>query len=173
MNKIYNCAISEELMLGLRLARKAIAEGELIVLPTDTVYGVAADAFNKDAIGKLFFAKKRDRKFPVPVLVPDFKTVKALALEVPKAARKLADYFWPGALTIVLKVQPSIQWDIGNNFGTVALRIPDNPVALELLHETGPLAVSSANISGYKSAINAQDAMKMLGSNVSVYLDFP
>ncbi|SIO18595.1 L-threonylcarbamoyladenylate synthase [Agromyces cerinus] len=171
MTAIYDCSVDSELLTGMRLARSAIGRGELVVIPTDTVYGVAADAFAPKAVSRLLDAKGRDRTSPPPVLIPGIPTLDALASEVPPAVRELVGEFWPGGLTVILHAQPSLQWDLGETRGTVALRMPANPIALELLAETGPLAVSSANLSGEPSATTAADAADMLGDSVSVYLD--
>jgi tRNA threonylcarbamoyl adenosine modification protein (Sua5/YciO/YrdC/YwlC family) len=171
MPTIYDCSVSSELLTGTRLARAAITHGELIVLPTDTVYGVGADAFNAPAVQRLLDAKGRGRQSPPPVLIPDLATLDALAETVPDEVRELARVFWPGGLTIVLPAQPSLAWDLGETRGTVALRMPNPTIALELLSETGPLAVSSANKTGMPAALTAADAAEMLGDAVSVYLD--
>ena len=155
----------------MRLARTALRRGELVVIPTDTVYGIAADAFSPKAVQRLLDAKGRTRQSPPPVLVPSVDTLEALAAVVPDAVRKLVDAFWPGGLTIVLPSQPSLVWDLGDTDGTVAVRMPDNRVALELLSETGPLAVSSANLTGQPAATTAAAAEAMLGDSVDVYLD--
>jgi tRNA threonylcarbamoyl adenosine modification protein (Sua5/YciO/YrdC/YwlC family) len=168
---IYNCSDEAELLSGTRLARQAIGRGELIVIPTDTVYGVAADAFNAEAVQRLLDAKGRGRQSPPPVLIPGLATLDALAASVPDEVRKLAAEFWPGGLTIVLPAQPSLVWDLGETKGTVALRMPDNRIALEMLEETGPLAVSSANLTGHPAARTAQEAKDMLGDEVAIYLD--
>jgi L-threonylcarbamoyladenylate synthase len=171
MTRIYDCSVDEEYAAGMRLARSAIGRGALVVIPTDTVYGVAADAFDPEAVQKLLDAKGRDRQSPPPVLVPGIATLDALAENVPQPVRDLVAAFWPGGLTVVLTAQPSLVWDLGETRGTVALRMPRNQVALDLLAETGPLAVSSANTSGLPAAIDAVGAEEMLGSSVSVYLD--
>jgi L-threonylcarbamoyladenylate synthase len=171
MTRIYDCSVDEEHATGLRLARSAIGRGALVVIPTDTVYGVAADAFNPEAVQKLLDAKGRDRQSPPPVLVPGIATLDALAQTVPQPVRDLVAEFWPGGLTVVLTAQPSLVWDLGETHGTVALRMPRNEVALELLAETGPLAVSSANTSGLPAAIDVIGAEDMLGISVAVYLD--
>jgi tRNA threonylcarbamoyl adenosine modification protein (Sua5/YciO/YrdC/YwlC family) len=141
------------------------------VIPTDTVYGVAADAFDPKAVERLLHAKGRERTSPPPVLIPGIPTLDALATEVPEPVRQLVAEFWPGGLTVILHAQPSLQWDLGETRGTVALRMPADKIALELLSETGPLAVSSANLSGQPSATTAADAQAMLGESVTVYLD--
>lgn len=171
MSPLYDCRDEAALLSGMRHARQAIARGELVVLPTDTVYGVAADAFSPRAVQRLLDAKGRGRQAPPPVLVPGVKTLEALAEQVPQPVRDLVDAFWPGGLTIVLPAQPSLSWDLGETRGTVALRMPAHRLALELLEETGPLAVSSANLTGRAAAIMAGDAQQMLGDSVAVYLD--
>ena len=171
MSRIYDCSVDTDLLTGTRLARTAIGRGELVVLPTDTVYGIAANAFDAAAVQRLLDAKGRTRQSPPPVLIGDVAALDALAENVPEAVRDLAKAFWPGGLTIVLHAQPSLVWDLGETRGTVALRMPDNPVTLELLAETGPLAVSSANRTGRPSATTAQEALDQLGDSVDVYLD--
>lgn len=171
MTAIYDCSVDSQLLTGMRLARGAIGRGQLVVIPTDTVYGLAADAFTPAAVTRLLEAKGRDRSSPPPVLIPGIPTLDALATAVPDVARKLVAEFWPGGLTVILHAQPSLTWDLGESRGTVALRMPANPVALELLAETGPLAVSSANRSGEPSATTAAAAAAMLGESVAVYLD--
>ena len=171
MTRIYDCSVDAELATGMRLARSAIGRGALVVIPTDTVYGIAADAFNPEAVQRLLDAKGRDRQSPPPVLIPGIPTLDALATDVPEPVRALVAEFWPGGLTVVLNAQPSLVWDLGETQGTVALRMPRNQVALDLLAETGPLAVSSANTSGLPSAIDVIGAEDMLGESVAVYLD--
>lgn len=171
MAPIYDCSVDSELLTGMRLARAAIGRGELVVIPTDTVYGVAADAFNPAAVQRLLDAKGRGRQSPPPVLIPGIPTLAALAEEVPQAVTDLVQEFWPGGLTVVLPAQPSLVWDLGETRGTVALRMPSDTIALELLSETGPLAVSSANLTGRPAARTAAEAEAMLADSVSVYLD--
>lgn len=168
---IYDCSDAEELLTGMRLARQAIGKGELVVIPTDTVYGIAADAFQPDAVTKLLEAKGRGRTAPPPVLVPGIPTLDALAETVPDEVRALVAAFWPGGLTVIVRAQPSLAWDLGDTRGTVALRMPANKIALELLAETGPLAVSSANRTGKPAAMTAFDAEAALGDRVGVYLE--
>ena len=155
----------------MRLARQTIGRGELVVIPTDTVYGVAADAFSPAAVARLLEAKGRDRTAPPPVLIPGIPTLDALAEVVPDEVRALVAEFWPGGLTVILRARPTLDWDLGETRGTVALRMPSDPIALELLAETGPLAVSSANATGEPAAMTAEAAEAMLGDAVSVYLD--
>lgn len=171
MSSVYDCSDPQQLLAGTREARAAIARGELVVLPTDTVYGVGADAFSAGGVAKLLQAKGRTRQSPPPVLVPNTQTLRALAVDLPHAAEVLVERFWPGALTIVCTAQPSLHWDLGETNGTVALRMPEHPLTLELLRETGPLAVSSANLTGQPAPTTAADAQAMLGESVAVYLD--
>ncbi|MDR6612691.1 MULTISPECIES: L-threonylcarbamoyladenylate synthase [unclassified Leifsonia] len=171
MASIYDCSVDSELLTGMRLARAAIGRGELVVIPTDTVYGVAADAFSPAAVQRLLDAKGRGRQSPPPVLVPGIPTLAALAERVPDEVDALVKAFWPGGLTIVLPASPSLVWDLGETKGTVALRMPKDTIALELLSETGPLAVSSANLTGRPAARTAAEAEAMLGDSISVYLD--
>lgn len=171
MAPIYDCSVEAELLTGMRLARVAIGRGDLVVMPTDTVYGLAADAFNAAAVQKLIDAKGRTRQSPPPVLIPGIPTLDALAESVPDEVRALVGKFWPGALTIILPAQSSLDWDLGETRGTVALRMPSNRIALELLSETGPLAVSSANLTGEPAATTASGAQAMLGESVEIYLD--
>jgi tRNA threonylcarbamoyl adenosine modification protein (Sua5/YciO/YrdC/YwlC family) len=171
MTRIYNCSVEAEYTAGMRLARSAIGRGALVVIPTDTVYGVAADAFSSEAVERLLEAKGRDRSSPPPVLIPGIPTLDALATDIAEPVRHLVARFWPGGLTVLLKAQPSLAWDLGETRGTVALRMPSNTVALDLLSETGPLAVSSANRTGSPSAIDVHGAEDMLGNSVAVYLD--
>jgi L-threonylcarbamoyladenylate synthase len=161
----------EERETAIEAAALAIRRGGLVVLPTDTVYGVGADAFDADAVRGLLVAKGRGRDMPPPVLISAATTADALALALPGYARALMDKFWPGPLTIVGKQQPSLQWDLGDSRGTVAIRMPDHPLALELLERTGPLAVSSANVTGQPAATDASQAEEMLGEHVTVILD--
>jgi L-threonylcarbamoyladenylate synthase len=156
---------------GIANAALAVQRGQLVVLPTDTVYGIGADAFDAEAVSRLLAAKGRGREMPPPVLVSAATTLDALAVGVPSYARALITELWPGPLTLVCRQQPSLQWDLGDTRGTVAVRMPDHEVALELLSRTGPLAVSSANRTGMPAATDADQAQRMLGSRVAVIID--
>jgi L-threonylcarbamoyladenylate synthase len=171
MAALYDCSVPSELLTGMRLARSAIGRGALVVIPTDTVYGIAADAFNPAAIQSLLDAKGRTRSSPPPVLVPGVATLDALAETVSQPVRDLVDAFWPGGLTIIVPARGSLAWDLGETRGTVALRQPSDPIALELLTEVGPLAVSSANLTGQPAATSAALALQSLGDSVDVYLE--
>jgi L-threonylcarbamoyladenylate synthase len=167
----FRTADETERETGIASAALAVQRGELIVIPTDTVYGVGADAFDPEAVRRLLAAKGRGREMPPPVLVSAPTTLDALATNVPSYARALVEQLWPGPLTLVCQQQSSLQWDLGDTRGTVAVRMPDHQVALDLLARTGPLAVSSANKSGLPAATDADAADAMLGPAVSVILD--
>jgi len=156
---------------GVEAAVTALQAGQLVVLPTDTVYGIAADAFSPTAVAALLAAKGRGRDMPVPVLVGAWRTLDGLVDELGPLARRMVEAFWPGPLTLVVRAAPSLAWDLGETRGTVAVRMPEHPVALDVLTQTGPLAVSSANRSGQPPAVDAADAERQLGGAVSVYLD--
>ncbi|MFL6002856.1 MAG: L-threonylcarbamoyladenylate synthase [Nocardioides sp.] len=157
--------------IALNAASLAVQRGQLIVIPTDTVYGIAADAFDADAVKALLAAKGRGREMPPPVLISAATTLDALAVDVPDYARALVKEFWPGPLTVVCKQQASLRWDLGDARGTVAIRMPDHEVALELLERTGPLAVSSANKHGQLPARDIDAAEEMLGEDVALLVD--
>src|SRR3954468_24256912 len=165
----YDCSALAERERGIAAAIEAVGRGDLIVMPTDTVYGIGADAFKSWSVTALNNAKGRTT--PAPVLVCSRHTLDGLAFGLPQAARDLVDAFWPGALTIVVEHAPSLQWDLGGGDGTVAVRMPLHPIALEVLRETGPMAVSSANKLGQPAAETAAEARDQLGYAVSVYLE--
>ncbi|MFW0774672.1 L-threonylcarbamoyladenylate synthase [Paenarthrobacter nitroguajacolicus] len=171
MTTTYNCTSDDQRTEGLRHAQRAISEKKCIVLPTDTVYGIAADAFSPLAVTMLLASKGRSRQMPPPVLIPRVNALDGLATDVPADARALAQAFWPGGLTLILHAQPSLDWDLGETKGTVALRMPDDQIALDLLGLTGPLAVSSANRTGQEAAQTAAEARVQLAESVEVYLE--
>ena len=171
MADLYDCTDPEGRIAGLDAAGTAISYGNLVLLPTDTVYGVAADAFNPAAVTGLLAAKNRGRAMPVPVLIGEASTLAGLVMEPPDVAMELAKAFWPGGLTLVLEHAPSLAWDLGDAEGTVAVRLPDDDLARDLLRKTGPLAVSSANRSGRPPATTAQEAAEQLGEHAAVVLD--
>ena len=171
MSARYDCTDAAQRAAGITEATAALRKGELAVLPTDTVYGVAADAFSPEAVTALLAAKGRGRQTPPPVLVGSRRAALALVEDVNASGNDLIDEFWPGGLTMVFRSAKSLVWDLGDTKGTVAVRMPLQPVALDLLRETGPLAVSSANLTGSPAPTNAADAETQLGGAVSVYLD--
>lgn len=168
---IYDCSDPAARTAGIEAAAAAIATGDLVLLPTDTVYGVAADAFNPAAVTGLLAAKNRGRTMPVPVLIGEASTLSGLVVRLPPVANLLAQTFWPGGLTLVVEHAPSLAWDLGDAEGTVAVRLPDDDVARDLLRRTGPLAVSSANRSGRPAATTAEQAEGQLGAQAAVVLD--
>lgn len=171
MSRVFDCTKPDERELGLEEAAASVRSGELVVLPTDTVYGVGADAFLPSAIEALLAAKGRDRSMPVPVLVSSPAMLDALVDQMPETAKALADEFWPGALTLVVRHTSHLVWDLGDSRGTVAVRMPASDLARDLISRTGPLGVSSANRTGHDAATTAMDARLQLGAAVSVYLD--
>lgn len=171
MTTTYNCTSDDERAKGLEHAQRAISEKKCVVFPTDTVYGIAADAFSPQAVTMLLVSKGRSRAMPPPVLIPRINALDGLATDVPADARKLAEAFWPGGLTLILHAQPSLDWDLGETKGTVALRMPDDEIAQELLTLTGPLAVSSANRTGHAPGQTAAAAREQLADSVEVYLE--
>jgi L-threonylcarbamoyladenylate synthase len=171
MTEVFDCSDTVQRPLGIASAISALKGGRLVVLPTDTVYGIGADAFDNAAVAALLAAKGRGRDMPVPVLVGSWHTIDGLVYSVPPAARELIRAFWPGALSLVVRQAPSLQWDLGDANGTVMLRMPLHPVAIELLREVGPMAVSSANVSGRPAAVTAAEARNQLGELVEVYLE--
>ncbi|MBF6172384.1 L-threonylcarbamoyladenylate synthase [Nocardia blacklockiae] len=171
MSTVYDCSDPDSRAAGLTAARTTLKSGRLAVIPTDTLYGIAADAFDSAAVNALLAAKRRGRDMPVPVLVGSWNTIDGLVFSVQSQARDLIRAFWPGGLSLVVQQAPSLAWDLGDARGTVMLRMPLHPVALELLREVGPLAVSSANVSGQPPATTVDEARDQLGELVGVYLD--
>jgi tRNA threonylcarbamoyl adenosine modification protein (Sua5/YciO/YrdC/YwlC family) len=171
MTTTYPTGTDEEREAAIEAAATVVQRGGLVVLPTDTVYGIGADAFDHAAVQALLDAKGRGRDMPPPVLISAVTTLDALATHVPEYVAALTETFWPGPLTLVCDQQPSLTWDLGETRGTVAVRMPDHDVALALLERTGPLAVSSANLSGLPAATEAAAAVGMLGDSVEVVID--
>ena len=171
MSPVYDCTSESGRAEGIAAAAEVVRDGGVVVLPTDTVYGIGADAFSPEAVASVLAAKGRGREMPPPVLVPSVRTVDGLATDVPEWARDLIREFWPGPLTLVLKAQSSLMWDLGDTNGTVALRMPEDDTALALLGEVGPMAVTSANLTGRPPATTVTDAAAQLGAAVAVYLD--
>jgi L-threonylcarbamoyladenylate synthase len=171
MSAWFDCSDAAQRAEGLAAATAAVLNGELVVLPTDTVYGVGSDAFSATAVARLLAAKGRGREMPPPVLVGSVRAANALVEDLGPDGRELIEEFWPGGLTIVCRAARTLSWDLGDTKGTVAVRMPQDPVALDLLRETGPMAVTSANLTGSPAAVTALQAREQLGDVVSVYLD--
>lgn len=163
--------VADDRDAAIERAAEVLRDGKLVVLPTDTVYGVAADAFNTTGTRRIFGAKRRSRRFPLPVLVRTPKQLLGLCSSVPAAADHLMAAYWPGPLTIIVQADPGLQWDLGDNRGTVAVRMPLDDLTLDLIRQVGPIATTSANLSGQPAATTAADAHLQLGDLVEVYLD--
>lgn len=152
-------------------AADALRNGDVVVLPTDTVYGVAADAFNPQAIANVFVAKQRPQNLALPVLVHSPKQLPGIVHVISEAAERVMAAFWPGPLTIVFEAQPGLRWDLGVPTGTVAVRMPLDEVMLTVIRHTGPLAVTSANRVGEPAATTANDAFEALSDRVALVVD--
>lgn len=170
-SRIYDCLDPQGRKDGIAAAARAVRSGQCVVLPTDTVYGIGADAFNPDAVAKLLATKRRGPNMPVPVLVGSWTTIQGLVREFTETAKTLVEAFWPGGLSLVVPEAPSLPWNLGDTRGTVLLRMPLQSVAIELLREVGPMAVSSANISGQTPPVSAAGARDQFGEAVQTYLD--
>ena len=168
---LYDCRTIADRDRGIAAAVEAVKSGEVVVMPTDTVYGIGADAFTPHAITALHHARGVTKQVPPPVLVGSRHTLDGLVYSLPKAARELADAFWPGALTLYVEHSPSLQWDLGETDGVVAVRMPLHPVALEVLREVGPMAVTTANKVGSPAPVTADEAREQLEYSVRVYLE--
>ena len=171
MASFFECRDPDVRADAIKTAANSVASGELVVLPTDTVYGLGADAFQPAAVAELLRVKGRGRDVPVPVLVGSWSTIDGLVSAVDARTRSLVEAFWPGGLTLVVRHAPTLSWDLGDSDGTVAVRMPLHPVAIELLEATGPMAVSSANRHGKPAAQTAAEARAQLGDDVAVYLE--
>jgi tRNA threonylcarbamoyl adenosine modification protein (Sua5/YciO/YrdC/YwlC family) len=169
MAKVWDISAGPE--AAIDAAAAAVADGLCIVLPTDTVYGIGADATSAHAVQGLLDAKERGRDMPPPVLIAEVSMLRALTDEVSPEMLALAEAFWPGALTLVVRSHPHLRMDLGDRGETIAVRVPDHDFTRDLLRATGPLAVSSANVSGEPAATTIEDAKRQLGKRVKVYLD--
>ncbi len=152
-------------------ALKALASGQIVALPTDTVYGLAADPFATGAADRLFRVKRRPREVDLPVLVSGEEQALELATAVPDLARRLMARFWPGALTLVLPRRPDLRADLGTDEATVGVRCPDHPVPIALCRAHGPLATTSANRHGDPTPPTAAEVAVVFGDSVAVVLD--
>lgn len=171
MSSRYDCADAQQREAGIALAAEVIARGELVVLPTDTVYGLGADAFIPAAVTALLAARGGSRSVPPPVLVGSVRAAAALTESLGPYGQDLIDEFWPGPLTLIFRASPTLMWDLGDTRGTVAVRMPLHAIALDLLRRTGPMAVSGASKQGLPAASVVEEAAAQLGDAVSVYLD--
>ncbi|MDR1392371.1 MAG: threonylcarbamoyl-AMP synthase [Bifidobacteriaceae bacterium] len=167
MHPVHQLSNSED----LAVAATAVARGQLVVVVTDTVYGLAADPRNQAAMAALFAAKDRPLSLPVPVLVADPVQASYLTTGLSESAAALIEAFWPGPLTLILPVNRAAGLHLGVSHGTVALRQPNHPRTVDLLDLTGPLAVTSANLTGLRPAVTVAAARHQLGTAVAHYLD--
>ncbi len=159
-------------MTEVSRAADLLRAGELVAFPTETVYGLGADASNSQAIAKIFAAKGRPADHPVIVHLPDVSHLERWAIEVPEAAIKLANAFWPGPLTLILNRHPAVADAVTGGQNTVGLRVPSHPLALQLLREfDGGIAAPSANRFGRVSPTTAAHVSEELGNSVSMILD--
>ncbi len=171
MSPVFDCATDQGRADGIAAAAAAARAGQCVIMPTDTVYGIGTDAFSAAGVEAVLAAKGRGRDKPSAVLIADRAAVDGLATSVPSYARRLMDAFWPGGLTLIFRAQPTLAWDLGDTNGTVGLRQPDDELALELLREVGPMAVTSANRTGQAPVTTITDAGFAFGPAVEVYLD--
>lgn len=169
MGKVFDAGADRQNAIDEAVA--AVKAGKCIVLPTDTVYGIGANAFDPAAVQSLLDAKRRGRDMPPPVLIGEPQMLAALAESLPPNALKVAEAFWPGGLTLIVLAMRHLKLDLGQTKGTIAVRVPDHEFTRDLLRTTGPLAVSSANVSGQPPATTVADALDQLGETVAVYLD--
>ena len=167
--RVIDCTGAVELAEAMEATSAAVRAGSLVVLPTDTVYGVGADPRSSRAVDRLLTAKGRGRDKPSPVLVASIAQAEGLAGRIPDVAGALMEALWPGALTLIVPCR--LEWDLGATNNTIAVRMPNHPIALELLAAAGPLAVSSANLTGRAPAVEVGEAVEQLGEKVAVYID--
>lgn len=156
---------------ALGAAAKELDAGGIVVFPTDTVYGVGADAFNPEATARIFAAKRRPRSMALPVLVARPRQAWALCSDVPRSAQVLVAAFWPGPLTLILPEAEGLSWDLGETRGGVAVRMPAHHDLLDLILTVGPLAATSANVSGRPTPQTVDAVAGELGDAVSLYVD--
>lgn len=152
-------------------AVRALSAGQVVAMPTDTVYGLAADPFSTGGADRLFLLKRRPREHDLPVLVCDEAQALAMATAVPASARVLMERFWPGALTVVLPRRPDLRADLGADDATVGVRCPAHPVPLAVARAHGPIATTSANHHGEPTATSAAEVVSVFGDTVAVVLD--
>ena len=146
--------------------------GGIGAFPTDTVYGIGVDAFNPKAVEKIYAAKGRPKDKPLPVLVASFSDVLKISANLPPVFEKLATAFWPGALTIVVRANSALPAEVTAGRNTVGIRMPNNPIALKLIESFGnPLATTSANLSGEREAVTAEEVQASLGDKIELILD--
>ena len=157
---------------AIKLARRLLREGEVVAFPTDTVYGLGANAFERFAVRQIFAIKERPHDKALPVFIYQVDDLNLVARHVPNQAWLLLQAFWPGDLTVVLPKNPALPDDVTAGQNTVAVRVPNHPVCLELVTQVGrPLAVTSANLSGHPTPITAQAVAAQLRGRLPLVLD--
>lgn len=172
MIRRFDACVPEELQRGIEAATSALRRGELVVVPTESAYGIAADAFRADGLSRLRHLKNRGRELPIPVMIGQTTTVDGLVSSLSEDARTLMAAFWPGLLTIVGTAQGSLSWEVGPlNDPTVSVRMPLHPVAWRLARSVGPLALTGANVAGADLPLTCDEAAAQFSNAVSVYLD--
>jgi len=152
------------------LALKMLANHRIIAFPTDTIYGLAADAFDPLAIAQIFNVKQRPENKALPVLIGTLKQLPKIALTISESVKKLAAAFWPGPLTIVLPKNPDLPEEL-SPYPTIGIRMPNLAFTLKLLAQTGPLATTSANLSGGANPVTSQDVLEQLDGKIDLLLD--
>jgi tRNA threonylcarbamoyl adenosine modification protein (Sua5/YciO/YrdC/YwlC family) len=151
-------------------ALAAVRRGDLVLMPTESVYAIATDAFSRRGVAAMRDAKGYDDSVPLPVMVGARATVAGIAARVPDDARALMDAFWPGSLTLLLAPQPTLAWDLAGD-APLAIRMPLHPVALALLGQSGPLVATTANQPGMPAPADVDDAVTQLGDAIGLALD--
>ena len=166
---------SEEKSSGAELFSRAIValkRGEVIVFPTETFYGLGADAFNGTAVEQVISLKGRNPEKPIPIIVADREMLKSVVAEIPRIAQRLMDRFWPGPLTLVLPAKKNLPASLLNLDGGVGVRISSHPLATQLARELGrPLTATSANPSGKEPARTIKEAMSYFSGRLEIFLD--
>lgn len=156
----------ESIHRALRVLRK----GGLVAFPTDTVYGLGALAFDGTAVESIYLAKDRPIEKAIPILIGDEKDLGKLSDDISKDVRRLVSRFWPGPLTVIVPKKPTLPHSVSAT-ATVGVRVPDHPVARKLLRDAGPMAVTSANISGQSSPSTAQEVLDQLNGRIELIID--
>ena len=162
--------VSAKSPAAIQQALGILNEGGLVAFPTDTVYGLGALAFDGSAVESIYVAKDRPIEKAIPVLIGDTQDLEKVGMDVPDIAYRLADRFWPGPLTVVIPKRPALPESVSATT-TVGVRVPDHGVARALLRAAGPMAVTSANISGQPSPSTAQEVFTQLGGRIALIVD--
>jgi len=162
--------LSTENPKAIPTAKRVIREHGIVVFPTDTIYGIAADAFSTIGISKIYQVKQRPKDKALPVLIGDLKQLDSLILPISEKANRIATAFWPGPLTLIMLKGPKIPLDL-TPYPTIGIRMPNLAFTLQLLRETGPLATTSANLSGGLNPTTVQDVIEQIDGQIDLILD--